>query len=620
MFTENTPEVTEAPATFAVEAPKPKARKPRPKAHKYIAVNRLERPIGIEVSYIPQGAREKEDHGALGEMVEPLARMLGRRLDRAKVPYNRCGTDPDCVEVSTKVMRTRNNLRRTLGAYYTYAEEIGLTGCNEWHGGGGAHIHVSRKPEEKSVPQSKFLTALYADLSNRPYIGWAFMNPGDDNCNASAISTVVADYGCAPGAKLRQAVEEAEANVKAWQDTFTKQAGTGESRDDREYASASIVRARRKLLTARKALAAYKPASAAEHNAQVFNRVRFGKGAAVSMRDSIGKHGTLEFRFFRAPGSVEGHEAQVNFAMAYIEYCEGLARDGKAPAACVDNIHTLRKTWTREAAEKGFRKTLRLIGLPVSDYYEDIDNLHRYFDITEAKYKTVAKAERVDRIDPYTLAENQNASRKRRAERKARWARMRAFKARGISAYIYHDELAISVGDTLTHIGQHDSRLRTTKITGRVGGTGLVMRDEFSCYWSEDGTKNDERRTLLAWNGIPVISRPAEEVPPVMYPETLTECEGAYIDKESVCVPGSFRLKAGDIVVMARRVNRVTAVGGVRETMIVRTATHDGERGAALDNHTGERHWGSGYADPHTWIWDSGAWIVEVNGRPVEGR
>lgn len=617
---EPTPEVTPA-----------RKRKPRAKAHKYIAVNRMERTVGIEVTFVPGGV-DYEDKYEAERLCSPLSTILSRKLARAKVPYNRCGTDPECVEVSTKPMRTRNNMRRTLDVYYDCAEALGLAGYTEWHGGGGGHVHVGLKPGEKDQ-KGIFLQTLYADLSNRPYLTWAFMNPGDDNRNAAPVCTALNGAGQDTRAKI----EGKEANVREYRAEMARQDRV--HTPDKSYRAAvtrDYLRARKDLLALRKRLAEETKKGKDPHAEalRMIGGAYLGdnKHNAVTAR-SYGRYGTLEFRLFRAPGSPEGHELHVDFALAYIEYIEGLVRDGKMPMPCAMTKEQLRRAWTPEMAEKEFKKTLRLIGLLPSYYWQDVDNMKEFFRIQRDKYgaeaytlpgetpatetpvETPAKPARVCRLRDYQLRDNIEQSRKRRAQRRERAARLRARAKLGIPAYLYGHEVMLDVGDVIRY-GKPGSGIVKAAIDYQRGSGEWRYADDRGVYWTATGDKSDEEYTLFEVNGVTVIYLPEAELPPVMYPATLAECAGAYVDKEGGIVPGEYTLNVGDIVRMQDR-SRAT-----RWDMMQVTSVANGRaaltRAEGYDTPRAWNHCAS--CNPHTLIWDSGAWIVEVNGRPVQGR
>lgn len=634
----STPEVIEAPAFLnpepQAETPKARKRKPR-KAHRYIVVNKLDRTVGIEVSYVP-AYLDYADRSRVNDVCRALAPVFKARLERDKAAFNKCGTDPDCIEISTKPIQSRTNLRRTLGKYYTHADIMGLVSTTEWHGGGGAHVHVGRKRGEDKG--HIFIQTLYADLSTRPYLTWAFMNPGDDNNNAAPICTTFARCGQA-GSKR----EETE-SLSRYIDTLREERATYDRKRQRptrgrlECMTREFVQMRKRLLRLRKELAALeanKPDPRAEM-ARILPGTGLGKHNAVALRD-YGRHGTLEFRLFRAPGTAEGHEAHVNFALAYIEYVEGLVRDGKMPNPVTMSEEGLRKTWTPELAEQAFRKTLRTLGLPMRDYRDDIANIHKYVSIQRDKYGAdaytlsgvtlaAAPAPYVSRVREcrYSPAEIENRKRDSRAKRKQRReraARLRLRYANGKPAYMLPAEVVLEVGDTIRY-GYMDGPLRQATITHAYPERNEEhpARDDRAVYWSMDGDKCDEGYTLLEVNGIPVLPADQPQPEPIMHPTTLAECEGAYIDRETTVDPNNLDIKVGDIIVMQQRIrHQGTDHGSQRREEMRVTGVCGATFEARAVAYSGT--WQStGYVDRRTGIWDSAAWVVSVNGRRVMGR
>ena len=116
--------------------------------------------------------------------------------------------------------------------------------------------------------------------------------------------------------------------------------------------------------------------------ATVYTRIRnvFQKGSAIARRD-IGMRGTWEFRLFRAPEDMQGHTRQLNFALAYVEYCERLAASGKIPAPCMDSLAQAHHAHPYPVAVAKFKKLLTTLGLNPRKYADDIRNMRRYYEI-----------------------------------------------------------------------------------------------------------------------------------------------------------------------------------------------------------------------------------------------
>jgi hypothetical protein len=373
-----------------IEAPKPKGttrnRKPDTKPTrrrgaptKYIDVNHLGRTVGIEVTFVPGGFEETEirsTRNSFDDMVRTLSRIFDMRLTKqypvAKKLTNRCNTDPDVVEVSTKPVSTRRLLDKVLSAYYTVAGGLNLVPSYDWHGGGGAHIHVGRKKGEHKDMDAAM--AMFA--THHPYMTWAFMNPGDGNKNAKVHCAIPRVEGEDTEYMHRRIAEYIRERTRAEK---------RRSKNDTKYYQSYVTNYIKALLGNKFADKLSAQSLYAKH------KDRFGKGAAIARRE-ISKYGTWEFRLFRAPDSMEGHTRQLNFALAYVEYCEQLAKSGKIPKPYIASLEEAHRAHPFPVAVAKFNKLLKTIGLDARKYRADVENMRRYYVINKLNMGAEAEA------------------------------------------------------------------------------------------------------------------------------------------------------------------------------------------------------------------------------------
>lgn len=431
---------------------KPKRRRGAP--HKYIDVDTLGRTVGIEVTFVPGGYSEEEVRGTRGifdDMTRTIARVFDMRLTKqypaAKKLTHRCNIDPEVVEVSTMPVKTRRMLDKVLSAYYTVAGGLNLVPSYDWHGGGGAHIHVGRKKGEHKDMDAAM--AMFA--THHPYMTWAFMNPGDNNKNAKvhcALSLGSSDEDKAyHHEKLRESI--------ACRNCADKRG----SKADAAYYQTMVAKYLKVILAGNLA----HRLSATQLYTQ--RQGKFGKGAAIARRE-IGKLGTWEFRLFRAPDTMEGHTRQLNFALAYTEYCDQLARAGKIPKPYIATLGQAHAAHPFPVAVAKFNKLLRTLGLDARKYRADIENMRRYYlinkldmgtGITVSTTSTAVYTKPVCVKLPRRLfyrkhqrgvpATGERVKRSQsRAERKAAAERHAAYKASGIP----RNRVCLKMGDTVT--------------------------------------------------------------------------------------------------------------------------------------------------------------------------
>jgi hypothetical protein len=448
----------------ATTAPKPKGttrnRKPdtKPKRrrgapHKYIDVDALGRTVGIEVTFVPGGYEEDEirvARDAFGEMTRAMGRVFAHRLTKqfpaAKKLTHNCGVDPDVVEVSTAPVSTRRLLGKVLSAYYTVAGSLSMVPSYEWHGGGGAHIHVGRKKGEHKDMDCAM--AMFA--THHPYMTWAFMNPGDNNKNAKIHCALV---------KKTVDVAELRKGMAAMVRERDKCVKRGSMSDARYYQNRVGVYL--KALLGDK----HKRDSTAQR-AYADRMDSFGKGAAIARR-TVGRYGTWEFRLFRAPDSMEGHTRQLNFALAYTEYCEQLARSGKIPKPYTATLEEAHKAHPFPVAVAKFNKLLRTLGLDARKYRADIENMRRYYLINKLDMTYTATTTEEVYIKPVTVRLPRSMVHRKhkrgvmpegvpfkvsRATRRAAKAERKAREEYIETHGLRRSDLRLKMGDTVTHM------------------------------------------------------------------------------------------------------------------------------------------------------------------------
>lgn len=356
--------------------------------HEYIAVNKLERKIGIELTWVPGHLDGTERPNAIDNLCGAYRLMFANRIEALKIKTWNIGTDPQCVEIPTKPISSRANLRRTIDALYGVADSLGFVPNYPWHGGGGAHVHVQRLPSDAQDGTTK---ALLLDVAARPYITWAFCNPGD-NCGARPLAPLVPQDRAA---RLQEAVTAREA---AYTEKLSSTIAHREQQrlrgmrceltgaDLREYvlsnyeAELRLPKYKLAVKRAQAALAERLKVKDFDHQA-AFERLTFHNNSSYAVcLNSVGG-GTYEWRVFKAPDSPHEHELHVNFALAYMERAKQQAQAGKftEPKFCA--FIDLAAAWPYERSALEFRKLIKTLGLKWADYRHYLDNMKRRYDL-----------------------------------------------------------------------------------------------------------------------------------------------------------------------------------------------------------------------------------------------
>lgn len=389
--------------------------------HRYIRVNELSRRVGIELTFMPGGLYPDERHH-IRDFTGPLQGCFTKRAKAAGIQTNNIGVDPDCVEVSTRKMGTRRSLTRTVGKLWDIAESLGMVGQYEWHGGGGAHVHVDfTKETEKmrwdgwDMSKSQTLKCLLLDATSRPYINYAFANPGDTENTYHSACFLVDDEDETPEVQMVRTIEcynDTMQTAFEWRDTArqylkyirdrrARWPTIAERKEEREqgcvygdeyrYAKHCykdcLAEAQRYKVAYNEVKAKYdaeqaNPTAKPPRNRdEDFARLqKMGKRYGITPRKG---YGTVEFRIFQAPNDRAEHELHVDFALAYIEYCEWQAKTGAIPQATYRTKGELLAEWPLERCKSEFIKFCKLIGLDARKYKRYLANMERRFALGE---------------------------------------------------------------------------------------------------------------------------------------------------------------------------------------------------------------------------------------------
>lgn len=108
-------------------------------------------------------------------------------LNRLVSPKLTCGNngahiDPDCIEVSTKILESWNSAEKTIKTVLEKAKKINLIAKNKGIStGGGGHVHISGMTP-------LVMCAMVREMQNRSYVPWFFADPDTTNqCNCASV-------------------------------------------------------------------------------------------------------------------------------------------------------------------------------------------------------------------------------------------------------------------------------------------------------------------------------------------------------------------------------------------------------------------------------------------------
>jgi hypothetical protein len=260
------------------------------------------------------------------------------------------------------------------------------------------------------LSKSQTLKYLLLDATSRPYINYAFANPGDTSNTYHTACLLQEDDS--PKQRMEYAVtcyNDAMAKVYEWRvdavrylrkiqsqkgrrrwptiaDRKEERENGGVYGDDYRYAKwrindymAEAYAAKARYAEAKEQYDAEQAKPKAPRNRDKdFLRLlgNMGKNYGITPRRT---YGTVEFRIFQAPESREEHELHVDFALAYVEWCEWQAKTGAMPLATYRTKEELLTEWPLERCKAEFIKFCKTIGLKASQYKRYLSNMEHRF-------------------------------------------------------------------------------------------------------------------------------------------------------------------------------------------------------------------------------------------------
>lgn len=222
-----------------------------------------------------------------------------------------CDTDPHVAELNTPVYKSIEEMAESIAPVLKVAEECDGVTEASWTTGGGCHVHVN------SFENTHLNWLLLLDWSYRQTTAYAFNHPCA-TCESTRKVRVFDDrYAC------------------DWENVEEPVPG----RYLRTYS--------------------YSPES------EKFQSVAIrGKGK-----------GTIEFRFFRMPNSIEQHKEHVAFVQAYMNKVKSLGIKGMASRLKKLPMPADPRKVTLKEALAQFKETIEWVGLPWATYRKYAKNI-----------------------------------------------------------------------------------------------------------------------------------------------------------------------------------------------------------------------------------------------------
>jgi hypothetical protein len=139
--------------------------------------------FGIEYTYL---AKTKAYENDLSEAYTALVRV---DLKRRKIPFFVVYNDSNAIEIASAPYKNWAELRKNFEDIQGVVAKYPLT-THRWDTySGGGHIHAAFPDAIKKHPVGVklFLSAIFRDITNRPYLNWIF----NEWCNVKSAESLV---------------------------------------------------------------------------------------------------------------------------------------------------------------------------------------------------------------------------------------------------------------------------------------------------------------------------------------------------------------------------------------------------------------------------------------------
>jgi hypothetical protein len=287
--------------------------------------------MGIELTWLYHKKDPMEQ-----ERMFAYAALVRIALKENGVPCHHIHLDDLALEIGTPALGTMDAARRY---YHLLLESLAvypLVTHREDCTSGGGHIHVAIPKNILKSPSFLllFLTNLFRDTTNRPYLNWIFNEWATKESSKSLVWLKKQMY--------RHSLFENETDRKMLEVIF----GNPKIKGLKTY--------------------------------DILKLFACNKGYSVRVEPAeTGKPATIEFRYFDAKKSFLEIELHLKFVDAYMKYISELTVNGTIVSSKVKTAAHLAAFARKDRAVSEFQTLLRKLGLNYADYRDFVETNYR---------------------------------------------------------------------------------------------------------------------------------------------------------------------------------------------------------------------------------------------------
>jgi hypothetical protein len=286
-------------------------------------MNKFPWTIGIEMTGISEDYTNVDDHFV------SWAKVIDKYLKLKEVSYDQCINDIHCVEVTSKVLNSKEEYRIFSQSVREAFERYHIKPKHPTVVDGGNHIHVG-------VTNPSLAAFIYRDITNHPFLPWVFSEPDEiESCDNLIKETT---------------------RIKKWSKVLAQE-------KPKELIDIASIYIGKDEYSVHQSLVMHSPLSmnlVSDRNFNYFD----SKSQLISRNPH---YQTVEFRFFEAPYDWSEQEDQIDFLLAYMHWvCYRYQHDEKV----TPNILTRKQLQKikQSTAINAFKLLLKNIGLEYSRY------------------------------------------------------------------------------------------------------------------------------------------------------------------------------------------------------------------------------------------------------------
>lgn len=309
--------------------------------------------LGLELTWLyPKKTNESD-------WIYGYASILRAIMKEDRFPFGNVHNDGDALELSTPPFSNFQALEKYYRKAMCYIEKMNtvarvVTGqprdlvynrTDTVSGGGHIHVAIPKPIAQDPVWLLNFLSNLFRDIQNRPYLNWIFNDCGNVESAENFVHMKKELSRC-----RFDGLEEVKPGPDAWKASpFLRIVFMGDPKIPAKWTTRDI-----------------------------YDAFDVSKGYAVKGSASYGtKPYTMEFRFFDAKSSLEEIRLHIDFVNSYLRYIEKRTKGGTLIRNRVKTVEDIKALAQKDRALKQFKSFMEEIGLDYGNYHRFVESNYR---------------------------------------------------------------------------------------------------------------------------------------------------------------------------------------------------------------------------------------------------